>query len=103
MNSEVRNKKLNFRTWCATEVNGTGHMIPEKWGYCTKKCGYCAGSPVGVRTYRPCGYDCLLNPFKVEVIALHLQFWLQCPTGVLGERILAVCSCICMCMSVYDY
>ena len=56
-----------FRLWCATEVDDKMNAIPEKWGFCTSSCGYCGGSPANVRTNRPCGYDCLLNPFKVKV------------------------------------
>jgi len=57
------------RTWCATKLDEAGKAEDGRWGYCTLKCGYCAGSPVNVRNKRPCGYDCLLNPFKVEVFS----------------------------------
>ena len=55
------------RTWCATEVDSMNKMVPDKWGFCTDKCGYCAGSLVGIRKDSDCGYDCLLNPSKVQV------------------------------------
>ena len=69
------NSPLENKTWCATEVDSKNVMVPGKWGYCTPKCGYCGGSPVNVtrQAKRSCGYDCLINPNKVEVITRRIR------------------------------
>jgi len=58
------------RLWCATGVNEDLEVLPNMWGFCNDKCGYCGGSAVNsssrnIPFYRPCGYDCLINPFKL--------------------------------------
>lgn len=57
------------RLWCATSVDSQLNLVDGQWGYCSSKCSYCGGSPVVNNTqargfYRPCGYDCLVNPGK---------------------------------------
>ena len=39
-------------------------MKPDKWGYCSRKCGYCGGSDITRSDTEKCGYHCLINPYK---------------------------------------
>ena len=51
------------RLWCPTELNTQGEAVPGQEGFCSKSCGYCAGTDLTSRADepRPCGYDCLLS------------------------------------------
>jgi len=58
------------RLWCATAVGADLEFLPNMWGHCNEKCGYCGGSAINASSekrllYRPCGYDCLINPYKI--------------------------------------
>ena len=52
-----------FRLWCPTKTDETGEAEDDHWGFCSKKCGYCGGSPITTRDGQEesCGYDCLLG------------------------------------------
>ena len=57
---------LVSRLWCPTAVDDAGSAVEGSVGLCNAKCGYCAGSPVSRdSSSKPCGYNCLINPYKV--------------------------------------
>jgi hypothetical protein len=51
------------RLWCPTKTDETGEAEDDHWGFCSKKCGYCGGSPITTRAEQEesCGYDCLVG------------------------------------------
>lgn len=58
-------KPGSSKLWCPTKLSDNQEADEENWGYCSTKCGYCAGSPINERgPGQKCGYDCLLNPSK---------------------------------------
>ena len=86
----------SYRLWCPTEVDTSGLAVKGASGLCNNKCGYCAGSPVAraSSSSKPCGYNCLINPYKVmePLNPVEMKPYLLTPPKVIENSNMPVSS-----------